>query len=316
MKYFNICILLSLMCLISNCDVLLEPDISRLTVPLKAPANNISTNIESQTFWWDFVDGATFYNIQIVSPSFDAVQQLITDSEVETNTFEQSLPPGEYEWTVVAYNNSYISKSEIYKLTIEQDSTLDNQNILLVSPNDNETINENPVRLLWQPLSAANQYFIEVASPDFTNSTYIITSETTTNDYLDVLDLADATYQWRVKAMNTNSQTGFTAQTFTVDRTPPTAPVLNSPADQSIFPLNININLLWTSDSDAVMDTLIITRDLGQGEETILTLPTVDFSYTFMDSTSTTNQTYFWKVKSVDIIGNVSNGSSRVFYVQ
>jgi len=316
MKNFNIYILLFLMCFISNCDVILEPDISNIIVPLKSPGNNFTSTQESQTFWWDFVAGATFYNIQIVSPSFDAVQQLITDSEVETNTFEQSLPPGEYEWTVIAYNNSYVSKSEIYKLTIEEATTLENQTVLLVAPINNTIINNNPTRLLWQTLSIAENYAIQIATPDFTNSIYIVSEDTTTNDYFDILDLTDGTYQWRVKALNSNSSTEYTEDNFTVDRTPPTNPILNSPNDGSTFFLNNNITLSWTSSSDAVQDTLFITRDLGQSDEVVLTLPTLDQTYTFIDSTSTNSQTYFWQIKSVDVVGNVSTSSSREFYVQ
>lgn len=302
--------------LVSRCNVFLETDLTNVNVVMKAPTNNLTTTQESQTFWWDYVAGATFYNIQIVSPSFDSVQQLITDSEVTENTFEITLPPGEYQWTVVAYNTNYQSQSEIYNLTIEESEDLEGQSVLLVSPSDNAITNDNPIRLLWQSLSAATQYHIQVAAPDFTNSTFIIAEDTTTNDYLDISNLADGTYQWRVKAMNNNSETAYTSSNFTVDRTPPTGATLISPSDGANLFLNNNINLTWTSASDAVQDTLIILRDLGTSDEVVLTLPTVDFSYTFIDSTSTTNQTYFWKVKSVDEVGNVSTSSAWFFYLQ
>ena len=309
-------LLLLTMILGSRCNVFLETDLTNVNVVMKAPANNLTTTQESQTFWWDYVAGATFYNIQIVSPSFDSVQQLISDSEVTENTFDISLPPGTYQWTVIAYNNNYESQSEIYNLTIEESEDLDGQSVLLVSPSDNTTINDNPVRLLWQSLSAATQYHVQVASPDFTNSTFIIVDDTTTNDYLDVSNLADDTYQWRVKAVNNISETAYTSSNFTVDRTPPTAATLISPSDGSIFFLNNSITLNWTSSSDAIQDTLFVIKDLGQGEETVVTLPTVDFSYTFVDSTSTTSQNYFWKVKSVDEVGNVSTSSQWSFEVQ
>lgn len=302
--------------LVSRCNVFLETDLTNVNVVMKAPTNNLTTTQESQTFWWDYVAGATFYNIQIVSPSFDSVQQLVTDSEVTENTFEMALPPGEYQWTVVAYNNNYQSQSEIFNLTIEESSTLDGQNVLLVSPSDNAITNDNPIRLLWQSLSAATQYHIQVAAPDFTNSTFIIAEDTTTNDYLDISNLADGTYQWRVKAMNNNSETAYTLGNFTIDRTPPIAPTLVSPSDGSVFFLNNSIQLTWSSANDAVQDTLFVIKDLGQGEETVVTLPTVNFSYTFVDSTSTTSQNYFWKVKSVDEVGNVSTSSQWSFEVQ
>lgn len=311
---FSAVLLLNII-LIGSCNVFLETDISKVVVTMKAPTNNLSTNQESQTFWWDYVTGATFYNIQIVSPSFDSIRQLITDSEVTENIFEISLPPGQYQWTVIAYNNSYVSQSDIFTLTVEADSTLDNQTILLVSPN-NTTINDNPIRLLWQTLSAANQYQVQVATPDFSNSTFIITDEITTNDYLDVLNLMDDTYQWRVKGINTYGTTSYTSGSFTIDRIPPTPTVLNSPSNGANLFLNSNIDLNWTSAADAVLDTLIIIRDLGTSDETVLTLPTTAQTYTFIDSTSTTTQTYFWKVKSVDEVGNVSTSSAWTFYLQ
>jgi hypothetical protein len=57
--------------LMSNCNVFLETDISQVVVTMKAPTNNLSTNQEAQTFWWDYVTGATFYNIQISKKNED-----------------------------------------------------------------------------------------------------------------------------------------------------------------------------------------------------------------------------------------------------
>ena len=52
------------------CDDFVEPDIDNEVVNLLAPANNLTTIQLTHTFWWDHIDGAEAYNMQIVEGTF------------------------------------------------------------------------------------------------------------------------------------------------------------------------------------------------------------------------------------------------------
>ena len=56
-----------------GCRDIIEEDLSEATIALNAPGNNLTSTSLTQTFWWDEVVGATFYNIQIVSPNFNNI---------------------------------------------------------------------------------------------------------------------------------------------------------------------------------------------------------------------------------------------------
>ena len=65
-------LLLTSMGLLSSCDAIIEPSISKSTVQLEAPVDQYQTSSYTINFWWDQVDHALSYHLQIVTPSFAA----------------------------------------------------------------------------------------------------------------------------------------------------------------------------------------------------------------------------------------------------
>ena len=53
-----------------RCDDIFEDDISTENISLYAPSDSIVTKIITHTFWWEEVEGADEYNLQIVTPDF------------------------------------------------------------------------------------------------------------------------------------------------------------------------------------------------------------------------------------------------------
>lgn len=96
--------LIILSCL--SCTDIFETDISGSSVELLAPVDSLTTKSNSQVFWWNYLNGALWYELQVVSPSFSAVSSLNMDTLIEKNNFQLTLQPGVYHWRVRALNGS------------------------------------------------------------------------------------------------------------------------------------------------------------------------------------------------------------------
>jgi hypothetical protein len=294
------------------CNDFLEVDLTGETVRLQAPADGSETSKQTQQFSWQPVEGATSYEVTIVTPSFDSIGTLVALEEVETNSFSTTLAPGAYEWTVVARNSAYASAGEVFSLLVRNDSTenLAGQTVQLVAPAAGSNVNSQTVEFLWQGLPSADQYNLQVASPDFSNSTYIVESVYTGSDHY-ALTLPQGAYRWRVRAENDISVTLYSERGFTIDATAPAAPQLVAPTHNQFVTLPVTLS--WTSDANTLRDTVYVYTDSLQSLP-VLVEPTLDNTLEFNDNSSSV---YFWRVRSVDAAGNAGPYSVvRKFRVQ
>lgn len=101
MRYFK-CILASLfLCTFYSCTKILDTDLLTTEVKILSPADNDSSSAITKTFWWNNVDGANAYNIQIVTPSFDGNVTLIIDTTVTKNKLVYTLKSNKkYQWPI------------------------------------------------------------------------------------------------------------------------------------------------------------------------------------------------------------------------
>ena len=112
---------------ISGCSIISESDIRDVPVILIAPSDGVITSVSGQTFCWNYVDEATNYNLQIVSPGFDYIEKLVLDTALTSNKFSMTLDQGVYEWRVNAYNSGYQTQYTAYKLEIENTNSPSDQ---------------------------------------------------------------------------------------------------------------------------------------------------------------------------------------------
>ncbi len=305
--------LLIISMLLPSCSDVLLADLSTEKVTLLAPANQLVTAKQSQTFWWEEMEDADSYTIQIVSPSFDSISQLIAEIEItEGLTYETVLNDGVYQWTVIGSNGVSKTERTIFNLTIASDSTenLSQQTILLVSPENGLETNETDIDFLWQSLDNVNLYHFQLASPDFSNSSFILEDVRMVDD-LYLATLTEGVYQWRVRGENDLSVTPYTTADLIIDLTAPNSPTLDNPVQGDT--LSFPILMSWTTDSTSEIDTLFIYPD-SLNSAPILSVPTNSSNYTF--SNQPIGQFYFWRVRSVDKAGNASTFSPlRKFYV-
>lgn len=100
------------------CDDIFEKDISDEKVELLAPSDNVSTGELKNIFWWETMDGALWYELQVVTPRFSNIISLKLDTTIEVNHFQISLQPGVYQWRVRALNGSSSTQFTTNTLTI------------------------------------------------------------------------------------------------------------------------------------------------------------------------------------------------------
>jgi hypothetical protein len=102
-----------------SCEQLMEKDITDEFPELLAPADNQRSLYTTQTFWWEEINGARAYNLQIVSPSFESVENVVIDTTITKNKITVNLYYGKFAWRVRAKNASYYSQFSGRSLEID-----------------------------------------------------------------------------------------------------------------------------------------------------------------------------------------------------
>ena len=295
------------------CTDILETDISEEEITILLPLDSTTSTQAVQTFWWEALDGATSYQLTIVSPDFANIQKRVLDATITDGTsLDTTLADGTYQWTLIGKNSGYETKKKIYTLFVESDTSndLSTKTILLTAPDNDLVTNEATITFKWDEMPNADQYTLQVASPDFSDNGNILLNELLEdNDYSSTF--SEGTYRWRVRGENNRGVSPYSERGFTIDQTAPAAPQLDSPANNA--QVNLPVVLRWIPDSGSAKDSLYIYKDSLQTAP-ILQLETSQTSYSFNDNTY---PFYFWRLRSVDEAGNVGDYSGlRKFLVQ
>jgi hypothetical protein len=320
-KYRNILIKVSVLIALSglgiltSCEAIFEKNLEDQEVFLIIPLDSLTTDLAAQTFWWERVDGAEGYNLQIVSPCFDSILRLVLDTNITGERYEINLYPGEYQWRVRAYN--YSSSTDYYQriLMILNTFDLSNQQVVLKSPAINFITKDTSVRFEWFPLNNATDYRFELKY-DSWGGDYVINPVLATENYL-TLDLNEGRYAWGVQAQNENSASLFTTRIFMIDTTRPGIPILIKPIPNDTS-FSHEVLFEWSrpdTSGSSIKDSLLISQDSSFTgvryckyffTDNITHRATLDFS-----------GKYFWRVRSVDAAGNLSGYSqTRKFTIQ
>lgn len=294
-----------------SCEDFFEANLEKESIHILAPANGQETNISTITFWWNEVEGAEGYNLQIVSPTFSNITQLVLDTNITKNKFTCSLLPGTYQWKVNAYNNSSETDYMTYSLTIDSTADLTQQTILLTLPSNYDTTNQTLFAFMWDTLYNADDYRFEIWTPNFSGSNVVsVTLETGSFNYT----LEEGAYEWGVRGQNSSTNTQYSKRTLYVDITNPNTPILLTPASNATLNDTV-IDFSWshgTVTGSSIKDSLFIYTDSLMVN---IKLQKYLNATTFSDSLGLGS--YFWRVRSIDAAGNYSNyGLLRKFNIQ
>jgi hypothetical protein len=291
MKYINyICLFSLIVLLFSSCEEFIETDLSKSSLTVIAPLDNATTPNFTQTFWWEELKGADSYQIQIVRPSFSAMQYFVTDTTVHGSRIDLILQPGTYEWRIRAKNS--ISSTEFITRTLSVDSTLDlsGQTVALSLPSNNHYSKTLANTFSWQTMPNAQYYVLQLLQ----NGSLIHTqsSNTTTANYT---FSTQGIYEWRVFAQNNNSNSGYATRTITIDTAKPVIPVFSLPTTDTITAEPIQ--LTWTHPESTITFRIQISDD--STFSTVIKDTTLEATtYNLFNIPSGTY--YYWHVKAID----------------
>lgn len=105
-------------CFCIGCNDIFEKDISLSTIDIITPEDNLVITKPSVLFWWDYLDGSDFYELQIASPNFESIESLIVDTVLYGNLINVPIVTGVYEWRIRACNSAYCSNFFFRSLVI------------------------------------------------------------------------------------------------------------------------------------------------------------------------------------------------------
>lgn len=301
--------------LVTACKAFIEPNIGNSKVTLEAPGNNYQTTTYAMNFWWDKVDDALTYRLQVVTPSLDTIGSLVIDTLIKTTKFTLSLSPGRYQWHVRAENGSSKTAYSAGRSFTVFSSTIKTQNVLLSAPANTTLTNQSLVNFQWSNLYGATKYRLEIDTNNFINEAAVIYNQVTPGQLISYTFPKDQTYQWRVRAENDTAQSKWSAiNLITYNHTPPGMVTLAAPANNQTVPLPVSLQ--WNGVSKAVKYKVYVLKN----DSTTLynsTFPVTVSATSYSFNLGTSFDKVYWKVTAVDAVGNESQPSIlRHFVIQ
>lgn len=310
MKTLNKIIVISLSIFMFSCEDILEEDISDDIVQIISPTKDgvIESNVVN--FKWNNLKGADKYRIQI----YEYDQVLILDSLTTKTSLTLPLAAGNYIWRVRAENYAYQSTYSFpsnFATNIPDDLT--NQQVILLTPDSDKYMNYITVSLNWESLDKATSYSVKVINTVTGREAFSQNDLTDTNITIDLPEPADGNYEWRIKAKNTESETKqYGAKRFNIDTAAPNQPKNSLPADNATQTVNTAMNFTWT----IAQDTGTIKSPISYVVELASDADFTSISQTLYSNTATLQYTfstagiYYWRVRAVDLAGNVGTNST------
>jgi len=302
------------MIFINACSAIIEPDISKETVTLEAPGDQFQSASYNVGFWWDPVDNALTYRLQVVRPTFANVAALVLDTVVKSNKFSINLSPGNYQWHVLAQNGSSKTEYSSPKNFMVLQSSIKQQSVQLSWPANNTLTNQSPVSLQWGSVYGATKYQLQIDTNNFADTNKLIFNQTLPGLQYSFNFPKDQVYQWRVRAQNDTAKALWSAiNTLTYDHTPPAQVTLLLPANNATVVQPATLQ--WNAAATAVKYRLYAFKsDSVTTYATTFPMLLTTTSYSF---SGTSGDRVYWKVIAIDAAGNESPASAlRSFILQ
>jgi len=301
--------ILIIVALFLSCDDFFEEELDDKTVTLIAPSDALSTSNSSFTFWWDEVDGASKYNLQIVSPDFNGIEKLVLDTNITNTQFEVQLYPGDFEWRVKAFNGASETSFTTYSLKVDSSLNLSGANVLLSSPADFTATKDTNIDFSWEQVYNATDYTIKIRKGSWDNGEGELLDETDNSTTYAYEFIDDGTYIWGVMATNGNFSSQYSKREITIDREVPDVPNQTSP-DHGETIMDNSVIFNWTRNSDSgspILEEIVIGTDSTFNSGIIKEISGLDLTHTENFSVPEgSSEKYYWKIRSIDAAGNES----------
>lgn len=301
------------MAILASCNEIIEPSLSKQQVSMEAPVDQYQSTSYTINFWWDAVDHALSYHLQVVSPTFAAPGGLLLDTVVHSYRFSYTLNPGNYQWRVMAENGSSQTGWSSARSFIVVAGSIKQQAVQLTSPSNNLITNQSPYTFQWGSLYGATAYQFEVDTNNFANESAIVSNQTIPGQQISFTFPKDQTYQWRIRAQNDTAQALWSpVYTVTYDHTPPGQVTLVAPLTGTT--LSLPVALSWNTVPTAVKYKLYVYQSNGT---TIYnsSFPMVLTGTSYSFNLGSSGNTVYWVVTALDASGNESQASAKNSFI-
>lgn len=261
-------------------------------VALSTPRNDSSQVPINPRLQWNKDANAATYQIQLSADSFSTT---IVDQEVSDTTFSVSNLSylTAYHWRVRAKNSYSTSEwSSTRTFTTKQAPV---QEVTLQSPAHESSEDSINTTLVWKSDANADSYRIQVSTGSFV-STLVDSSLTDTT--LNLANLAyNTAYQWRVKAINSVSESEWTeAWSFTTRVGDVSTVELSLPTNNEVLDF-IAPTFAWNKEQNANTYQLEVSSD--NFASTIINETLSDTTFSGVNLAN--GFTYQWRVKATNV---------------
>ncbi|KAF2342587.1 hypothetical protein [Flavobacterium tistrianum] len=310
MKTLNKIILIGLSILAFSCEDILEEDISNDIIQIISPTKDAVVESNVVNFKWNSLKGADKYRVQI----YEKDQVLILDSLTTKTNLTLPLEAGSYIWRVRAENYAYQSTYSFpssFATNIPDDLT--NQQVILLTPDNDKYLNFTNITLSWQQLDKATSYSAKIINTATGQEVFSKADLTDTSVTLDLPQLPDGNYEWRIKAKNAESETKqYGAKKFNIDTTAPNQPKNTLPADNSTQTVNTALNLTWSiaADTGTIKSPISYVVEIASDVDFNSIIQPLNSNTTTLQYTFANAGTYYWRVRAVDLAGNKGTNST------
>lgn len=236
-KFIPIIAFMALSISLFSCQDVLESDLSKENIIVIAPSDSArSEDDEAQTFKWDELRDddeidLTGYNLQIVTPSFDAAERLILDSTITGSNYTISLEAGTYQWRVRGENDNTETPYVTRTLFVDSNTVLTGVPIQIISPEKDASFIMKTDQLLidysWLSLPGADSYELIISRTNNDNSVTPFPASIEGSTFRQLtIDKVPGLVKWTIIAKNSKNNTSTSIQSsFTVD----TIPLISNP---------------------------------------------------------------------------------------
>ncbi len=221
------------------------------------------------------------------------------------------IPEGLRTWFVRAFDRAgnWQRSTQTFVFSID---TSPPSTPILIAPVNNSCSQDTLPRFRWYQsidnFSGVSYYQLQYATnSSFINGINVNVSDTT---YQVPSRLADTTYYWRLKAVDSvgNSGDWCSVWSFEIDTRIPNVPILASPLN-GIWLINTSVVFNW---SQVSFDAKSPVRYILQVDTlTTFITPRIDTTNLVYDTLILTQARYFWRVRAYDLAGNQGAFSGR-----
>ena len=139
---------------------------------------------------------------------------------------------------------------------------ISDQQVILLAPAEGTSVRGNTTTFSWQAVTDAEEYVLQVATPDFNNASQIVIDSTLAGTSF-TGELLPNSYEWRLKAVNSGFETAYAFRNFTVEESDGLSGntvILSSPAD-NFATNNTEVTLNWEALNDATEYRIQVEED-------------------------------------------------------